>query len=283
MTKIAIVTDTDSSLPVELASQFNITQVPITIHFGESTYTTNVDINDAILFEIIDQNNKLPTTAAPSPAAFEQAFKSAFEEGNDTIICVCVSSVISATYQSAVTASQQFPDRDIIVVDSMQLSLGQGLIALHAAKAAMRGASKEEILEEIESLKKNIHVYGVVPTLKYLAMSGRVGKIAAGLADTFNIKPILTVQNGKLDLLEKVRTMKKAKSRLLELAMVAIGDKKIKEFGFMHVNNLIGAKELYASFCETLTCPNEPIIAEFTAGLSVHTGAGVVGFVILTE
>jgi len=114
-------------------------------------------------------------------------------------------------------------------------------------------------------------------------MSGRVGKIAAGLADTFNIKPILSVQNGKLDLPEKIRTMKKAKIRLLELATNAIGDKKIKEIGFIHVNNLSGAKELYASFCETLTCPTEPIFAEFTAGLSVHTGAGVVGFVILTE
>ncbi len=283
MTKIAIVTDTDSSLPMELASQFNITQVPITIHFGESTYTTNVDINDAILFEIIDQNNKLPTTAAPSPAAFEQAFKKAFDNGFETIICICVSSVVSATYQSAVTASQQFTGRDIEVVDSMQVSLGQGLIALHAAKAAQNGVSKEEILKEIEHIQKNLHIFGVVPTLKYLAMSGRVGKIAAGLADTFNIKPILSLQNGKLDLLEKVRTMKKAKMRLLELATEAIGDKKIKEMGFIHVNNLSGAKELYSSFCESLTCPTEPIFSEFTAGLSVHTGAGVVGFVILTE
>lgn len=283
MTKIAIITDTDSSLPKEITSQYNIKQVPITIHFGESSYTTNLDINDAVLFEIIDQSNKLPTTSAPSPAAFEKAYQSAFDEGCETIICVCVSSVVSATYQAALTASQEFPDKDITVVDSMQVSLAQGLIVLHAAKAAQNGSTRDEILADIEQIKKNLHVYGVVPTLKYLAMSGRVGKIAAGLANTFNIKPILSVQDGKLDLLEKVRTMKKAKIRLLELAMHSIGNKKIKEIGFIHVNNLAGAKELYSSFCETLNCPTDPIFAEFTPGLSVHTGAGVVGFVVLTE
>jgi len=283
MTNITIITDTDSSLPKEIASQYNIKQVPITIHFGESSYTTNLDINDAVLFEIIDQSNKLPTTSAPSPAAFEKTYQSAFDEGCETIICVCVSSVVSATYQAAVTASQEFPDKDITVVDSMQLSLAQGLIVLNAAKAALNGLTRDEILAEIKHIQKNLHVYAALPTLKYLAMSGRVGKIAAGLADTFNIKPILSVQNGKLDLLEKIRTMKKAKTRLLELATNSVGDHKIKEIGFIHVNNLAGAKELYSSFCETLNCPPDPIFAEFTPGLSVHAGTGVIGFVILTE
>jgi len=283
MTKIAIITDTDSSLPKEIASQYNIIQVPITIHFGGSSYTTNLDINDAILFEIIDQSNKLPTTSAPSPAAFEKAYQSVFAEGYESIICVCVSSVVSATYQAAVTACEQFPDKDITVVDSMQLSLAQGLIVLKAAKAALNGSTRDEILAEIEHIQKNLHVYAALPTLKYLAMSGRVGKIAAGLADTFNIKPILSVQNGKLDLLEKIRTMKKAKTRLLELATNSVADNKIKEIGFIHVNNLAGAKDLYASFCESLNCPPDPIFAEFTPGLSVHAGSGVIGFVILTE
>jgi len=283
MSKIAIITDTDSSLPVEIASQYNITQVPITIHFGESSYTTNQDINDTILFEIIDQSNKFPTTSAPPPTAFEKAYQNAFDSGYETIISICVSSKISATYQAAVTACEQFPGKDIAVVDSMQLTLGQGLIVLHAAKAAYNGATRNEILAEIEQIQKNLHVFGVVPTLKYLSMSGRVGKVAAGLADTFNIKPILSVQDGKLDLLEKIRTMKKAKMRLIELATSAIGDKNIKELGFIHVNNLAGAKDLHASFCKEFSCPTNPIMAEFTPGLSVHTGSGVIGFVILTE
>jgi len=283
MPKIAIVTDTDSSLPSELANQYDIEQVPITIHFGESIYTTGVDINDAILFGIIDQTKKLPTTSAPPPAAFEKAFQNAFSKGYDSIICICVSSMVSATYQAALTAKKQFPDQDINVIDSLQLSLGQGLLVLLAAEAVKDGLSKNEILEKIEHAKNRIHVYGVVPTLKYLALSGRVGKLAAGLADTLDIKPILAVQNGKLDLLEKTRTMKKAQRRLIELATICVDGKKVERMGFIHVNNLNGSKELAKELCEIIDCPVEPLFAEFTPGLSVHAGAGVVGFVVLTD
>lgn len=283
MTKISIITDTDSSLPVDIAAQFNITQVPITIHFGESTYTTGLDINDAILFEIIDQTKKLPTTSAPPPAAFEKAYQNAFDNGYDAIICICVSSKVSATYQAALTAKEQFPERDITVVDSLQLSLAQGLIVLRAAIAAQNGVAKGEILEDIELVKNKLHVYAALPTLKYLAMSGRVGKLAAGLADTLDIKPILSVQDGKLELLEKIRTMKKAQKRLIDLAIESVGDKKIGQIGFIHVNNLTGVKNLYQELCTVISCPSNPIFAEFTAGLSVHAGSGVIGFVILTE
>jgi DegV family protein with EDD domain len=283
MTKISIITDTDSSLPVDIAAQFNITQVPITIHFGESIYTTGLDINDAILFEIIDQTNKLPTTSAPPPSAFEKAYQNAFDNGYDVIICICVSSKVSATYQAALTAREQFSERDITVVDSLQLSLAQGLIVLRAAEAAQNGVSKDEILEDIGRVKNNLHVYAALPTLKYLALGGRVGKLAAGLADTLDIKPILSVQDGKLDLLEKIRTMKKAQKRLIDLAIESVGDKKIDQIGFFHVNNLTGAKNLFQELCTVIPCPSNPIFAEFTAGLSVHAGSGVIGFVILTE
>jgi DegV family protein with EDD domain len=154
---------------------------------------------------------------------------------------------------------------------------------LRAAKAALSGSSKDEILEDIEIIKPKLHVYAALPTLKYLAMSGRVGKIAAGLADTLNIKPILSVQEGKLDLLEKIRTMKKAQKRLIELAKGSIDQKKIEEIGFIHVNNVAGVKILYQELCKEIQCPADPIIAEFTPGLSVHAGSGVIGFVILTE
>ena len=251
MSKIAIITDTDSSLPNEIADQYSIIQVPITIYFGEFTYTTGLDINDAILFEIIDQTNKLPTTSAPPPAAFEVAFQNAFASGYEAIICICVSSKVSATFQAALTASEQFPDKDISVVDSSQLSLAQGILVIHAAKAAINGIGKDQILAEIETMKTNLHVFAALPTLKYLAMSGRVGKIAAGLADTLNIKPILSVQDGKLDLLEKIRTMKKAQRRLIELARTSVADKNVLQVGFIHVNNLTGAKNLHNDLCET--------------------------------
>src|SRR5512133_3806079 len=109
MTKIAVITDTDSSLPAQIADQHGIRQVPITIHFDDESFTTGLDIDDASLFEKIDRRNRLPTTSAPAPHAFAQAFEEAFTAGADAVVCICVSSKISATYNAAQTACDSFP------------------------------------------------------------------------------------------------------------------------------------------------------------------------------
>ena len=282
MSKITIITDSDASLPADLAAQYGILLVPIIVQFGEETFRTGVDINDISLFERVDRENKLPTTSAPSPGAFVKAFQSAFDDGADAIVCICVSSEISATYAAAMTARETFADREITVIDSMTLSMGQGFIVLAAAEAAHNGASVEEIVKQATDVGPRIHVYAALSTLKYLAMSGRVGKLAAGVADTFNVKPILSVQNGKLELLEKVRTQKKAVARVLELVCQAVGEGSIERLALIHVNNPDGARALQQQLCERVTCPDSTIIAEFTAGLSVHAGAGVVGVVVVT-
>lgn len=282
MNPIAIITDSDASLPPALAEAYGIRQVPITIHFGDESYTTSVDIDDVLLFEKIDQLNKLPTTAAPSPGAFTAAYENAFAAGAQSIICICVSSKISATYSAAVTACEQFPGRDIRVVDSLNLSMGQGLIVLAAAEAVRNGASIDEAIAAALDTGSRVHVYAVLATLKYLALGGRVGKLAAGMADTLSIKPVLSVRDGKLDLLEKIRTRKKAVERMLELTRQSLGGKSVERLAIIHVNNPQGAEELRHLLRAALPCPEEIIIAEFTAGLSVHAGAGVVGLALVT-
>lgn len=283
MPKVAIITDSDSSIPPALAIKFNIPQVPITIHFDEESYTTNVDINDFELFELIDRKNKLPTTSAPPPGAFKKVFQEAIDSGAESIICLTVSSKVSATYNAALQAAEMFPDKDITIVDSLNLSMGLGLMVLQAAIKASQNATKEEILETINDVRNRLHVFAVLPTLKYLAMGGRVGKLAAGFADAFNIKPILSVKEGKLDLLEKVRTQKKAETRLIELMKEAVQNKKIEKIAVIHVNNIAGAQNLFSMMKQNFECPDDVIFAEFTAGLSVHAGSGVVGYAILTE
>lgn len=215
MPSIAIVTDTDASLPAALAAQYNIRQVPISIHFGEETFATGVDINEAELFARIDRDGKLPTTSAPSPGQFAQAYEAAFAAGADSIICFCVSSEISATFNSAVNAKDLLPGKDIEVVDTRSLTMAQGFMVLAAAKAAQAGATKAEIMARALDIGDRVHLYGSLSTLKYLAMSGRVGHIAAGMASMLNIKPILTIKEGKLDMLERVRTRKRAWSRTI--------------------------------------------------------------------
>ncbi|MBP9040492.1 MAG: DegV family protein [Anaerolineaceae bacterium] len=283
MSKIHIITDTDSSLPADVAAAHSIVQVPITIQFGDETYQTGIDIDDKTLFEKIDSLNKLPTTAAPSPAAFIEAFDNAYKNGAESIICICVGSKISRTYQSALQAAEEFPGKKISVVDSEYLSLGQGLMVLAAAKAVEQGASHEEAVQAALSLLGRLHLFGALPTLKYLALGGRIKPVAAGMADLLNIRPILTMRDGKLDLLEKVRTNKVAFRRLVELLTESADGKEIQEVGIIHINNLEGAIALEKALRESLKIPPEVMIVEFTPGLSVHAGAGMVAAVLLTK
>jgi DegV family protein with EDD domain len=140
MQNIAIITDTDSSIPFELAARYNLYQVPVTIHFGEESYEAVYAISDADTFRRIDKEGILPTTAAPAPGKFTTAYKNAFDGGAEKIICLCVSSAVSATYNAAVAATESFPGREITVVDSTNLSMGLGYMALAAAEAAAQGA-----------------------------------------------------------------------------------------------------------------------------------------------
>ncbi len=280
MNKIAVVTDTDSSLSPTLAGEYGIFQVPITVHFDDQSFTTGVDIDDCSLFEKVDRVNKLPTTSAPAPAAFAAAYQQAFETGAEKVICFTVSSKISGTYNAALNASENFPGRDIRVVDSLNLSLGQGFMAISAVEAIRRGASAEEAIASAEETGKGLHLYAVLATLKYLALSGRVGKFVAGMADTLNIKPILTMKDGHLVLLERVRTRKKAMDRMYELVDNALNGKDVKRIGVIHVNELNGAGEVAQLLAERYPLDQPIVIAEFTPGLSVHAGSGVVGIVV---
>jgi DegV family protein with EDD domain len=277
MSKIAIVTDTDSSLPFELSSNSQILQVPITVHFGQETLRAGYDIDDAQLFARIDQDKKLPTTAAPAPGAFIEAYRSAFEMGAQSVICFCVSGEVSATYNSALTAKEMFPGEDITVIDTRTLTIAQGFIVLKAAELAAGGTSKDEVILQAMRVGERTHLFAALSTLKYLAMSGRVGHLAAGMANLLDVKPILTIRNGKLDLLERVRTRSKAWGRTIELAAQAANGDTFEHMAIVHVNASAQAHQFEELLRQSLPCPEKILYAALTPGLSVHSGAGLVG------
>ncbi len=283
MNYISILTDTDSSIPPEIAEQLNLIQIPISIHFGEETFKSGVNINDKELFQRVDQEDKLPTTSAPAPGIYENAFQEAIENGAREIICFCVSSEVSATYSAAKNASLSFPEGKIHVIDSRSLSMGQGFMVMAAAEAALKGAPTSEILRIAESTSQRTYLFAYLPTLKYLAMSGRVGHVAAGMATLLNVKPILTIQDGKLDLMEKVRTQTKARNRLVELINNALGEKTFERLCLVHVNALEQASEFEEQLREVFTLPKEISYAELTPGLSVHSGAGMLGLAFVVS
>lgn len=283
MPNIHVITDTDSSLPAELADRHHIRQVPITIQFGEDTFAACETINDKQLFEKIDALGKLPSTAAPAPAAFHAAFDNAFSEGANSIICITVSSKISRTFESAINAAADFPGRLITILDSESLSLCQGFMAISAAEAAAAGASHEQAVTAARDLATRLHLYGSLTTLKYLAMGGRIGNVSAKMANFFDIRPIMTMIDGKLGLLEKVRTHRVALNRLVQLLDNSVANKHIEKAGIVHVNNPEDAALLESRLRAILPMPAEVLVAEFTPGLSVHAGSGLVAAVLVTD
>ena len=277
MSSIAIVTDTDASLPQHVAAQYQIRQVPIAVHFGDETLMTGEDIDDASLFRRVDREGQLPTTSAPAPGDFLAAFEAAFDAGADQVICLSVSSEVSGTYDAARTARDLMLNRDITVVDTQSISMGQGFMAIEAAEVAKNGGSKEQIIERAKAVGERTCLFAALSTLRYLAMSGRVGHLTAGMAGLLSIKPVLTLRDGELQMLERVRTRKKAWARVIELAGEALGNAPAERMAIVHVDASEEAADFEGQLRANLPCPDKIITAELTPGLSVHTGAGVVG------
>ena len=279
MSSIAIITDSDASLPADVAARYNIRQVPILIQFGVETFRTEIDIDDVGLFARIDREGRLPTTAAPSPGQFLEAFQAAFAAGADAVICICVSSQISATYAAALAAKEMLPEHTIEVVDSRIVSMAQGFMVLAAAEAVRAGADVAGTVAAALALGDRTYLHGAFSTLKYLAMSGRVGHVAAGFGNLLSVKPIVTMRDGKLDLLEKVRTRSKSLARVVELTGEAMAGRPIQQMAVLNVAARDEALAFEAQLRAALPCPETIIQADLTAGLSVHTGAGMLGVV----
>ena len=282
MSRIAIVTDTDATLPPELAKKYQIVQVPILIQFGEETFRAGIDIDDAATFARIDREGKLPTTTAPAPGQFLEVFKTAFDSGAEAVLCFNISCEMSATHTSAQQAAEMLPGKRIEVVDSRSCAMGLGYMVIAAVQAVAHGATVEQAIAAAEEIRGRTYLFGALPTLKYIAMSGRVSQLAAGMAGLLDIKPVLSLQNGKLELLEKIRTQSKAWARAVELSVEKAAGRKVERMAILHVNAPALARQFEALLRLDLPCPEEVIFAELTPGLSVHTGAGMVAVVFVT-
>lgn len=201
---IKIITDSTCDIARELTNQMGIDVVPLKVIFGDKQYADGIDLKDAEFFKMLGEAKTLPTTSQVSPDEFLTVFKPYADAGDD-IVCICLAGLISGTYQSAVIAKDLLGYDKIHVVDTTQATFGVALLIHEAVRMRDAGASAIEIFDRMEALKSKIVFLGVVDTLKYLKMGGRLSSTAAMLGGLMNIKPIIQLKDGVISSIGKAR------------------------------------------------------------------------------
>ena len=207
---VRIVTDSSADLPSAEVERLGVEVVPLSIRFGTDEYTDGVDLSVGEFYDKLATTADLPETAAPSPGAFEAAFRRQAEAGADKIVCVNLSSGLSATIQSAQNAAKAADDLDIRVVDSHSITAGLGTQVTVAAEMAADGAGADDIVAAVESLAARTHVFGALDTLDNLKKGGRIGGAQALLGSLLSIKPLLDISSGEVAEAGRARTRRKA-------------------------------------------------------------------------
>lgn len=216
---IRIITDSMCDVPKDFVEKYGIRVMPLTVYFGDQSFKDGIDLTLEEFLAKLEVAEELPTTSQVPPGEFIEAFREELANGNK-VISLHGSSRLSGTYNSAMIAKEQLGSTDIHVIDTMGITMGAGMLVIKAARLAEAGMEAEELVREIEAAKERMKHIIIVDTLKYLHKGGRLSLSATVVGSILNIKPILTMQDGKLELFEKARGIKKA----ISIAMDTIRD-----------------------------------------------------------
>ena len=219
---VRLVTDSSCDLPQDVVEAHGIVVVPLTIRFGEDELTDGVDLSTEQFYARMATFEGLPETAAPAPGAFEAAFRAQAEAGADAVVCINLSSALSATMASAQNGARALEGEvDVRVVDSKSITAGLGTIVRVAAAAAEGGASADEVVALVEDMRERVHVFGGLDTLENLKKGGRIGGAQALDGTLLSIKPIVDISSGAVEEAGKVRTRKKQMVMLRDILVKA--------------------------------------------------------------
>lgn len=203
----------DSSTNVSEKYREKIQFVPLTVRFGDKEYLDGVEISKHQFYEMLVESDVLPTTSQATPAAFADCFE-AIASAGDSAVVITLSSKLSGTYQSAVLATEEYPN--IYVVDSQSVAIGTGVLAQYAVELAQQGMGAEEIAQVLTQQREKVCVVALLDTLEYLKKGGRISKTVAFAGGVLNIKPVVTVQDGAVALIGKARGSRNGNNLLVE-------------------------------------------------------------------
>lgn len=274
--RVAIVTDSTASIPPELAAELGIVVVPLVVNLGEQAY----DEGEVEPGEVLDAlARKVPvSTSPPPPPAFFWAYQDAMAAGADTIVSIHLSEKLSKTCESARLAAEQMPI-PVHVVDARSIAMAVGYVVVAAAEAARAGADLREIAAVVEHRRTNSTPLFYVDTLEYLQRGGRIGKAAALLGTALELKPLLTVEDGLIAPLTKVRKADRAISRLEEIALEQAGDGPV-DIAVHHVAAAEGADALARRLHGRFGSVGKWCVNPVSWVLGVHSGPGMLGVVV---
>ena len=203
----------DSSTDVSEKYREKIQFVPLTVRFGDKEYLDGVELSKHQFYEMLVESDALPTTSQATPAAFADCFE-AIASAGDSAVVITLSSKLSGTYQSAVLATEDYPN--IYVVDSQSVAIGTGVLAQYAVELAQQGMGAEEIAQVLTQQREKVCVVALLDTLEYLKKGGRISKTVAFAGGVLNIKPVVTVQDGAVALIGKARGSRNGNNLLVE-------------------------------------------------------------------
>lgn len=274
---VRIVTDSTCDLPAETIARYGIHVIPLYINIGNQGYLDGIDISREEFYIRLPFYSTHPSTAVPSTERFVAAYNALADEGASEVLSIHISTALSGVLNVASVAGQETTSTHVTVFDSRQLSLGTGFLVETAAIMATAGRSVDEILHKLNDQVQRTRVFAALDTLEFLKRSGRMNRYLAGLATLLQIKPIMTMHDGKPGS-ERVRTQDRALKRVVDM-LAAAGPLERVAIVHTHASQEILA-ELRSMAAHLL--PQGPILtADITPVIGAHIGPGAVGFAIV--
>jgi fatty acid kinase fatty acid binding subunit len=278
---VKIITDTTACLPDEVARRYQIPIIPQIINFENDSYYEGVQMDNAAFMQRLRSSSRLPKTAAPPPELFIEVFQRLVPAG-ETILCIHPSAEISGTVRSASVARMDFPDADIRIIDTRTVASPLGTLVTLAAHWSEEGLDADTITAQIENVAGRCRIYFLVATLEYLARGGRIGGASALLGSVLQIKPILTLREGRVEQHERERTQRRAVIRLKEIVCEQYPRNSEGYLSVLHAGVPDEGLALALDLKELLNLEDVPLF-DMPPAIVTHGGPGILGVAFFVE
>jgi DegV family protein with EDD domain len=280
MKRVVVVTDSSATVPADLAKELNIHVVPIVLAINGFIFQDGIDITPTEMYRLLRNGKHAPTTSAPSVGDFLRVYAAAAQEASG-IISIHLSPKLSATYSAATAASQLVEEVPIQVLNCHTAAMGQGFVVLAAARKAAEGASMEAVAARARDVAAKMNLLATIGTLEYLHRGGRIGSAATLLGTALQIKPVLYVADGHVDVFARPRTKSKAIRVMLDYIAEQANGQPL-HVAVLHADVPEEAERLRQEIAREFHC-DELYVTELTPVMGAHTGPGVLGIVFYEE